>query len=258
MSIILFGACLCGMEVQPQNQSEDEASAYLTTNLVAALVGYYTTREVAHGIRVPFFSPSRSVGDSNTCSVLMYVIAPTNYAGMFFLLTGDDSFNQHETSSYFRPDKFYAFPISDSRHDPGEVKLDDIRSILFDPLLFDNQGTWFRLKNVTKGRYFVAEQEITDRLYELESWRSDSLKRITELSRSLNGNVSEREKRKRTSDYKTLHNELMLIDMQKSDANRQKTFARQQWEMLRIHEPFGLEEGSDYRNEGEKIKANGQ
>lgn len=241
-----------------QDAPDIAVKRHLTTNIVVALVGYHTTREVAHGIRIPCFSTSQLDGDTNTCSILMYVIAPTNYAGEFFWLAGDDAFNQHETSNYFQLNKFYYVPLAELQLDAGVVKSKDPKLILFNLLQFDDHGTLFRLKNITAQRYFVDVSELNNRLNELEKWMEDSSKRLEELSQTQDTNIPARDRRIRMTKYKTLKGEIQWIDMLITDAIRQKPFVYEQWKILHENIPLGLGKGYlNYINLG-KAETNGK
>lgn len=249
--IVLLSYALHSVNSHAQDEPDAALGKYLTNHLVASLVGYQTTREVANGIRIPYFSVSKSVGDTNTYGVLMYVIAPTNYAGKYFWLWGDDPFNAWETSNYFQPDKFYSFTLPDDDKSP----YPDVRPLLFS-LPLDGNKKRMSLQRPQTWRFFVSENELTNRLNELDEGNTESEKRLVALSQKQKEGLSLRNERERVSDYKTIKNQLKLIEVQKVDALRQQSLVRRQWKVLRERNPPGFAWGDfSYSEEWERIRA---
>ncbi|MFA7174098.1 MAG: hypothetical protein WC340_11945 [Kiritimatiellia bacterium] len=59
-------------------------TSFLASNIVAAVVGYETTRQLAGGVTVPLFSVELSSSAKSIDGILFKIIAPSRYADQFF------------------------------------------------------------------------------------------------------------------------------------------------------------------------------
>ena len=214
---------------------------YLETNLVAALVGYHTTREIAHGIRIPCFSPSLSDGETNTFAALMYVIAPTNYSGKYFLVGGPEWLpsSSGETSNYLRPDEFYSFALptdNNSNH--------DVRRWLFD---IPHKFAGINVHNLQYLQFLVSTEELDRQMKRLEDWKEETLRKKAELEKNNISFNSQQAIRRQIGQIKVLERELLRIDYLKANVIRQRPLVETQRKVLRENIPLGLSP-EDYRS----------
>ena len=89
----------------PENYLND----FLATNVVAAVVGYEVSRQIAENIVLPFFSIDVSPDDDRISGVLFKVIAPSRYADKFFWL----KYSNRNEEKFHGVNALYSFALSE-------------------------------------------------------------------------------------------------------------------------------------------------
>ena len=226
----------------------EEVDAFLRSNVVAAVVGYHTTREIANGIRIPFFSPSQEAGNTNAYGVLLYVVAPANYAGNFFWFRGEGPHDAMMMSDFYRPEHFYQFTLTpvDSR--------EDIRKLLFD----------VRKDISTCGEYrgcslqypiYVSSEELEKRLDHIRASQREWNEKIPELEKALAD--SKLQKERSTNKYFLLKARQRIVWAKEEEIEllRQRPLVHEQWKALRESVPPGFAWGDfSYTDEWKRIQ----
>ena len=64
--------------------SSSYLASFLTSNIVAAVVGYETTRQLSRSIKVPVFSAEAFSATQSVYGILFKIVAPSKYADKFF------------------------------------------------------------------------------------------------------------------------------------------------------------------------------
>lgn len=245
MTRALRSSCLLiasALHVCAEQSPAEEVDVFLRSNLVAAVVGYHTTREVSNGIRVPCFSPSVEVGNTNAYGVLLYVIAPTNYAGNFFWLRGGDPFNEDTTGSYYRPDRFYQFALY-----PDNPRT-DIRD-----LLFKLSG---KVEATFRDVFHVSNDELEKRLDRAKASKKDEQEKIPMLEKKLEDSQTQKERSANRYHLLSAKQRLIWAEEEEAELLRQRPLVREQWKRLRERVPPGFAwDDLSYIKEWERIKA---
>lgn len=239
--LVSVSCALCDVAAFAMDDPDTTVRKYLETNLVAALVGYHTTREVAHGIRIPCFSASISDGETNTLAALMYVIAPTNYSGKYFLVGGPDLFppSSGKTSNYLRPNEFYSFALPadiDSNH--------DVRRWLFD---IPPKLSGISVHNLLYLRFFVTTTELNEQMKRLEDREEETSLKKKKLEQKNISSSPQQASRWHRGQIKVLEAELSRIEYWKANALRQRPLVDAQRKVLCETIPMGLGPGDAER-----------
>lgn len=212
--------------------SEQDVKEFLKSNLVAAVVGYQTTREVSDDIRIPLFTPAVEASKTNAYGVLFYVIAPTNYANYYFYLDGEDRFNASETVNYYRPDEFYWFSLSEKGPDY------DVRRLLF-LLPWDCQKR-MRLSQPNNSRFFVSKISVEKELDRLVRRKKERMDELSRQEDALKKSITKEERKQSRSQFLTTKAALISLEFYEKDASRQKGLVKEQWKALRSSIPPGF------------------
>ncbi len=127
------------------------------SNVIAAVVGYQTTRKLECGVEVPLFSTDREAGNGTEKGVLFYVIAPTNLTGKFFWMDFHSTFEMDPSAVRYNKDKLYYFAIGNRQLPFNKayfMALDSDEGVNIHPNeLFDIGGT-----NLVCCRNFLEKQ----------------------------------------------------------------------------------------------------
>ena len=85
---------------------------FLTTNVIAGVVGYETTRQVAENVALPFFSASAAPHDGRVNGVLFKVVAPSKHADKFFWLINAEYDERTSPANLYAIDSLYSFKLN--------------------------------------------------------------------------------------------------------------------------------------------------
>ncbi len=148
------------------------------TNIVATVAGYQTMRTLANGIDIPIFTgDGEKSGDEK--GVLFYVVAPTNYAGLYFWMHHDGLIASGRLTSLYKTNTLYFFPFYKFQRDECD------NGVLHADNLYDlnrkNKGSPCTLKPLG-WRYFTATNEAEIFLSELRK-EQDSAEKAVILAR---------------------------------------------------------------------------
>gem|GEM_PF-3318213 len=115
------------------------------SNIIAAVVGYQTTRKLECGIEVPLFSTDKEAGNGSEKGVLFYIVAPTNLMGKFFWMDFHSTWEMSPSAIRYNKDKLYYFAIGNRELPFGKayfMALDSDEGVNIHPHeLFDIGGT---------------------------------------------------------------------------------------------------------------------
>lgn len=109
--------------------SASEVDQFFLTNVLAAVVGYQTSRTLPSGITIPLFSTEPATGNGCEQGVLFYVIAPTNIAGRFFWMHHDGINAAGRSFGNYNPEGVYSFRYSNDVSDWGSITISNLISI---------------------------------------------------------------------------------------------------------------------------------
>jgi len=133
------------------------------TNLVATVAGYQVMREIANGVEIPVFTVNGEKSGDET-GVLFYVVAPTNYVGLYFWMHHDGLMASGYLTSLYKTNTLYYFPfypVHRSEVDNGVLHADT----LFD---FNRKGKGSPCTLKPLGwPYFASRREAESTLAEL-------------------------------------------------------------------------------------------
>jgi len=148
------------------------------SNIVAAVVGYQTTRKLECGVEVPLFSTDKEAGNGDEKGVLFYVVAPTNLTGKFFWMDFHSTFEMAPSAIRYNKDKLYYFAIGNRQLPFGKayfMALDSDEGVNIHPNeLFDIGGT-----NLVCCRNFLEKE-----YYPTRTLCEEAIQRMTERRRT--------------------------------------------------------------------------
>lgn len=109
--------------------SASEGEQFFSTNVLAAVVGYQTSRTLPSGITIPLFSTEPAAGNGAEQGILFYVIAPTNMAGHYFWMHHDGLNAAGRSFDNYNPEGVYSFRYSNDVSDSGSITISNLISI---------------------------------------------------------------------------------------------------------------------------------
>lgn len=213
------------------------------TNIVATVAGYQTMRTLANGIDVPMFTvDGEKNGDEK--GVLFYVVAPTNYAGLYFWMHHDGLIASGYVTSLYKTNILYYFPFHQFQIDEFDT------GVLHADTLYDfsrrNKGSPCTLKPLG-WRYFTSRSEAETTLVELLKEKIDAMKALILASdrfdradkpppppkRGEPRGLSTSEKFRKYSEYYTVRSKLEYLESQINSLKLDITDAQHQLDKMR-------------------------
>ena len=90
-----------------------------TTNVVATIASYKVNKAITNDIVVPVFTDN--CPPEQVEGILFYIVAPTNYAGKYFYLEGENFYSEGEIllsslGARYEKGKFYRFDFNDKEY----------------------------------------------------------------------------------------------------------------------------------------------
>jgi len=96
---------------------------FLTSHIVAAVVGYEFARKTPNGANIPVFLPEPVEGECN--GILFKIIAPAQFAEKFFWLYNDSHDEWTQPSILYRSDMLYSFCCTQGDSGFGHLSTND-------------------------------------------------------------------------------------------------------------------------------------
>lgn len=91
--------------------SSNYLTSFLTSHIVAAVVGYETTRQLARGVTIPVFSTELSSASQSACGILFKIVAPSRYADQFFWIKNTAHDKLTSPTILYNTDLLYSFRL---------------------------------------------------------------------------------------------------------------------------------------------------